>query len=217
MGYVIGVDVGSQSVKALMMDPDGARGRDRERAVPDEPSGRRLGRAGPGRLGAGAGRCRAGGASTRGRRRDEIDDARARLPGRRARRARRRPATPLRPAIIWLDRRATRQSATLSARGRRERARRRAPGCNPDASHTAPKAMWLRDEEPDIYARTRWLAPVGGAPERLADRRGRPGSRERVVDAALRPRTRALVRRARRATPGSTREQLPPIRPASRR
>jgi xylulokinase len=35
-------------------------------------------------------------------------------------------------------------------------------GLNPDASHTAPKAMWLRDHEPDNYAQSRWLAPPGG-------------------------------------------------------
>jgi xylulokinase len=68
---------------------------------------------------------------------------------------------PLRPAIIWLDRRATRQSASLSdAVG--EAALVKRTGCNPDASHTAPKAMWLRDEEPHSYRATRWLAPVGG-------------------------------------------------------
>ena len=69
--------------------------------------------------------------------------------------------TPLRPAIIWLDRRATKQSARLSeAVGETEVIAR--TGLNPDASHTAPKAMWLRDEEPDHYRAARWLAPVGG-------------------------------------------------------
>jgi xylulokinase len=68
---------------------------------------------------------------------------------------------PLRPAIIWLDRRATEQSARLSdAVGETELITR--TGLNPDASHTAPKAMWLRDEEPDHYRAARWLAPVGG-------------------------------------------------------
>jgi xylulokinase len=68
---------------------------------------------------------------------------------------------PLRPAIIWLDRRATEQSARLSdAVGRASLTAR--TGLNPDASHTAPKAMWLHDHEPDHYARSRWLAPPGG-------------------------------------------------------
>ena len=64
---------------------------------------------------------------------------------------------PLRPAIIWLDRRATDQSA----RSRRPSASRSwsgRTGLNPDASHIAPKAMWLRDVEPEHYAATRWLA-----------------------------------------------------------
>jgi xylulokinase len=67
----------------------------------------------------------------------------------------------LRPAIIWLDRRATAQSARLGdAAGEDELITR--TGLNPDASHTAPKAMWLRDEEPGHYRAARWLAPVGG-------------------------------------------------------
>ena len=67
----------------------------------------------------------------------------------------------VRPAIIWLDRRATEQSDRLSdAVGEDELIIR--TGLNPDASHTAPKAMWLRDEEPEQYGAARWLAPVGG-------------------------------------------------------
>ena len=68
---------------------------------------------------------------------------------------------PLRPGIIWLDRRATRQSDALAAAAG-EAALIERTGLNPDASHTAPKAMWLRDEEPEHYRRARWLAPVGG-------------------------------------------------------
>jgi xylulokinase len=68
---------------------------------------------------------------------------------------------PLRPGIIWLDRRATRQTDALAAAAGEETLIQRT-GLNPDASHTAPKAMWLRDEEPDHYRRARWLAPVGG-------------------------------------------------------
>ncbi|MBV9683397.1 MAG: hypothetical protein JO046_16535, partial [Solirubrobacterales bacterium] len=68
---------------------------------------------------------------------------------------------PLRPAIIWLDRRATGQSARLSeAVGEAELMAR--TGLNADASHTAPKAMWPRDKEPEHYRAARWLAPVAG-------------------------------------------------------
>src|SRR3954469_21533211 len=66
---------------------------------------------------------------------------------------------PLRPAIIWLDRRATTQSEAFKhAVG--EAALVSRTGLNPDASHTAPKAMWLRDTEPEHYEATRWLASV---------------------------------------------------------
>lgn len=69
--------------------------------------------------------------------------------------------TALRPGIIWLDRRGTRELdafvATLSADTVFERT-----GLNADASHSAPKMMWLRDTEPDVWRRTRWLLPVAG-------------------------------------------------------
>ncbi|MFL5859235.1 MAG: FGGY-family carbohydrate kinase [Solirubrobacteraceae bacterium] len=67
----------------------------------------------------------------------------------------------LRPGIIWLDRRATVQTDALAdAVGEDELVRR--TGLNPDASHSGPKAMWLRDVEPEHYDAARWLAPVGG-------------------------------------------------------
>ena len=68
---------------------------------------------------------------------------------------------PLRPAIIWLDRRAGRQTDALAAAAGAEPLTART-GLQPDSSHTAPKAMWLRDEEPEHYRAARWLAPVGG-------------------------------------------------------
>lgn len=68
---------------------------------------------------------------------------------------------PLRPAIIWLDRRASTQAARLcDAVG--ESALIERTGLNPDASHTGPKAMWLREQEPTVYWQARWLAPVAG-------------------------------------------------------
>jgi xylulokinase len=121
---------------------------------------------------------------------------------------------PLRPAIIWLDRRATRQSALLAeAAGEEELVRR--TGLNPDASHTAPKAMWLRDEEPDVYARARWLAPVsthlnawltGEVAEDHAD-----ASSTLLYDLRARDWSERLVELA-----GLDVERLPPIRPAGR-
>jgi xylulokinase len=68
---------------------------------------------------------------------------------------------PLRPAIVWLDRRAITQSNALSAAaGDGELFAR--TGLNPDASHTAPKAMWIRDTEPECYDEARWLSSVSG-------------------------------------------------------
>jgi xylulokinase len=68
---------------------------------------------------------------------------------------------PLRPAIVWLDRRATAQSARLAAAAG-ESALFARTGLNADASHMAPKAMWMRDVEPDRYDATRWLSSVSG-------------------------------------------------------
>ena len=68
---------------------------------------------------------------------------------------------PLRPAIIWLDRRATAQSDRLrDAVGESVLIER--TGLNPDASHTAPKAMWLCDEEPENFRAARWLVSTVG-------------------------------------------------------
>jgi xylulokinase len=67
---------------------------------------------------------------------------------------------PLRPAIIWMDRRAGRQTEALSAAVGDERLHE-LTGLNPDSSHSGPKAMWLRDNEPDVYGSARWLGSVG--------------------------------------------------------
>jgi xylulokinase len=67
---------------------------------------------------------------------------------------------PLRPAIIWLDRRATEQCDRLAAAvGPEELAER--TGLVADASHSAPKMMWIREHEPTVWQRAAVLAPVG--------------------------------------------------------
>ena len=68
---------------------------------------------------------------------------------------------PLRSAIIWLDRRATAQVARLGRAMSSEHIFGRT-GLNLDASHTAPKIMWLADNEPDIYRQSVSLPSVGG-------------------------------------------------------
>lgn len=57
---------------------------------------------------------------------------------------------PLRPAMIWLDRRSERQ-ATLDPTSEAEQVA--INGNRSDASNFAPKMMWIRDNEPDVYAR----------------------------------------------------------------
>jgi xylulokinase len=68
---------------------------------------------------------------------------------------------PLRDAVIWLDRRAASEAAALlESVGERELFERTGLNCN--ATHTAPKMMWLRDNEPDVYGEARCLPAVGG-------------------------------------------------------
>ena len=128
MGCVIGVDVGSQSLKAVVADAEGralatasARPPGAGWAEQDpEDWTRALIAAAPG---AGLGR-------------DDVTmlglayqvDGLVALDAR------------LRPAIIWLDRRATDQSAALAEAVSEPQIVGRT-GLNPDASHIAPKAM----------------------------------------------------------------------------
>jgi xylulokinase len=160
MSYVIGIDVGSQSVKAVLFDESGAA--IQEAAAPYEMSCPHSGWAeqDPACWERGIAqtvrelrqRSGIGGADVAMLALASQVDGLVALDDR---------LVPLRPAIIWLDRRATRQSTRLSeAVGETELIAR--TGLNPDASHTAPKAMWLRDEEPEHYRTARWLAPVGG-------------------------------------------------------
>ena len=57
---------------------------------------------------------------------------------------------PVRPAIIWLDRRAAAQADALAGKLGGERIFG-TTGLNADASHIAPKLMWLREHEPDTF------------------------------------------------------------------
>jgi xylulokinase len=59
---------------------------------------------------------------------------------------------PLRPAIIWMDRRAVDQCNAI-AQVRRPENIFQITGLNLDPSHVAPKIRWLADREPDIYLR----------------------------------------------------------------
>lgn len=71
-------------------------------------------------------------------------------------------AEPLHPAIIWLDRRGAAQTRTLRDAIDADEVRR-ITGLNIDASHVAPKILWLRDEHPAIFARAVGLLLPGSA------------------------------------------------------
>ncbi|HEY3542715.1 MAG TPA: FGGY family carbohydrate kinase [Gaiellaceae bacterium] len=160
MAYVIGADVGSQSVKALLMDMDGAEVSSASVACTTYYPAPGWAEQDPQDWLAAL--CRAV-RSTVARSGVAARDVKAlalgcQVDGLVAMDA---DLAALRRAIVWLDRRATSQCDALrEAAGDGPLVSR--TGLNADASHTAPKAMWLRDEEPETYARTRWLAPVGG-------------------------------------------------------
>ena len=83
---------------------------------------------------------------------------------------------PLRPAIIWMDRRAARQAEALRTRIS-ETEVRAITGLNLDAYHGAAKIAWIVDEEPSIAERaTAYLLPGAFLVARLTG--------ERVVDHA---------------------------------
>ncbi|MBS1693938.1 MAG: hypothetical protein JST91_17125 [Actinobacteria bacterium] len=67
---------------------------------------------------------------------------------------------PLRPAIIWLDKRATDQCERLVAAVGEDALAERT-GLVADASHSAPKMMWIRECEPGVRRRAAMFAPVG--------------------------------------------------------
>lgn len=71
-------------------------------------------------------------------------------------------AEPLHPAIIWLDRRAADQTRAIRAAIDDAEARR-ITGLNIDASHVAPKIIWLRDNHPHVYERAVGLLLPGSA------------------------------------------------------
>src|SRR5919199_1919669 len=58
----------------------------------------------------------------------------------------------LRPAIIWMDRRATAQAEALRSQSTLDEIFR-CTGLNLDASHVAPKIRWLAENEPRLYER----------------------------------------------------------------
>ena len=160
MGYLIGADIGSQSVKAVLLDSDGktvaTAGRPcemRHRAAgwaEQDPAHWR-----DGLIGA-VGQV----ISTAGIRPALVShlalasqvDGVVPVDG---------LLRPLRPGIIWLDRRATMQADALADKVGEERIFA-CTGLNADSSHIAPKVMWLRDNEPEVFRAAACFPPVGG-------------------------------------------------------
>ncbi len=71
-----------------------------------------------------------------------------------------RRGRPLRPAMIWMDRRAEPQAAALA--GKIAPADfYRLVGANLDSSHAVFKALWVRDQQPEIFAEAAQLMPPG--------------------------------------------------------
>jgi xylulokinase len=58
--------------------------------------------------------------------------------------------THLRPAIVWMDRRAEAQTMALGERIAEQRIFE-ITGLNLDSTHVAPKMLWMRDKEPEAY------------------------------------------------------------------
>lgn len=61
---------------------------------------------------------------------------------------------PLRPAILWMDARATEQAAAIEATGDRVL---RFGGGQESVEWMLPRLLWLKQHEPETYARARWL------------------------------------------------------------
>jgi xylulokinase len=160
VGYLIGADIGSQSVKAILLDPDGRElGSAGQGCTMSHPASG-WAEQDPAQWQAGlAAAVRQLMASTGIRPAEvthlglasQVDGV---VPVDSALR-------PLRPAIIWLDRRASEQAATLAGRVGTDRIFA-TTGLVADASHIAPKLMWLRDHEPDTYGAAVSFPPAGG-------------------------------------------------------
>jgi xylulokinase len=78
---------------------------------------------------------------------------------------------PLAPAIIWMDRRATAEAARLVERIGDEQLFR-ITGLQPDACHVAPKILWLQANDPDVRdGADAFLPPAGFVAASLSGRR----------------------------------------------
>lgn len=160
MTYVLGVDVGSQSMKSVLLDPEG---------MPVGAGARRLAMAHP----------NPGWAEQDPR---HFEEGLAQLIGETLSGAGVRGAdvsvlslacqvdgvvpvsregSALGAAIIWLDRRADAQAEAMSRKVGPERLFE-ITGLVPDASHSGPKIVWLREHDPEAFAVALAFPPVAG-------------------------------------------------------
>jgi xylulokinase len=160
MGYLIGIDVGSQSVKGILLSPEaeglGLASSSCRMTHPapgwadQAPSEWQAGiRNVVGKLVQDAGLPRS--AVTHMGLACQVDGV---VPIDRS-------GVPLRDGIIWLDRRATVESRCLAEEVGPDKIFA-ITGLNPDASHIAPKIMWLCNHEPELYRTAAKMAPVAG-------------------------------------------------------
>ena len=160
MGYLIGADIGSQSIKVVLLDPDGTTvgtaGRPCQLRHPaagwaeQDPALWRAGLAAAIRDVVTAAGIRPAEVTHLGLA-SQVDGV---VPVDAA-------LEPLAPAIIWLDRRATAEAAAMAAKLGSDHIFA-CTGLNADASHIAPKLMWLRTHEPEIFRAAVSFPPVGG-------------------------------------------------------
>lgn len=68
---------------------------------------------------------------------------------------------PLRPALIWMDRRAEPETAELRERFGEEWVLAET-GNRPDPFYVAAKILWFRRHEPETFASTRWFLQITG-------------------------------------------------------
>lgn len=160
MPHVIGIDVGSQSVKGLLLDPDGAPcaaafapltiTHPRHGEAEQDPRSWTAALAAVVRELVGVAGIAAREVSALNLA-CQVDGVVAIDAG----------GTALAPAIIWLDRRAERETAQLRDRVGAERLFA-VTGLVADPSHTAPKILWLRAAAPEVYAGAAAFPPVAG-------------------------------------------------------
>jgi xylulokinase len=121
---------------------------------------------------------------------------------------------PLRPALIWMDRRAEPQARRVAEAVSPDDFYRLS-GANLDSSHAVFKALWIRDEEPEVFERARWLLPPGSyvLQEVTGERCVDPSNASSL--ALLDPRTRTWSEELLEVTEVD-RQMLPEVAPSAR-